>query len=319
MRDVIQFSDVPTEYQFDGWRQAVSETCVPPEATTSVGKSFSGTLTSRAFGPTHISQVGGNAVTVRRTSRAIASSDPGHYELGLQVEDCGLVGQDGRVAELNPGDFTVYDTSRPYQLVFGGSWRILVVMFPRELLAVRPIIVNELTARQLSGHAGMGSVALSFLGALGRQLQTNAIHGSIHISDAILDMLAATFTEFHGDKTGPAHQGTPRTLLMRIETYINARLKDPTLTISQIAAAHHVSVRYVQKLFESKGTTVSEWIRSRRLDKCRRDLFDPALHTRPVSAIAAGWGMTDAAHFSRVFKAAYGCSPRDYRLRLPGD
>lgn len=36
-----------------------------------------------------------------------------------------------------------------------------------------------------------------------------------------------------------------------------------------------------------------------------------------MSAIAARWGLTNAAHVSRAFRAAYGVSPVEYR-RLGG-
>ena len=40
-----------------------------------------------------------------------------------------------------------------------------------------------------------------------------------------------------------------------------------------------------------------------------------------MAAIGARWGYPDPAHFSRLFKAAYGVGPRDYRAatasRLP--
>ena len=58
---------------------------------------------------------------------------------------------------------------------------------------------------------------------------------------------------------------------------------------------------------------MSTWIRTRRLEQCRRDLHDPAFADRPVSAVAAQWGFVDAAHFSRVFKAAFGVSPSEFR------
>jgi AraC-like DNA-binding protein len=32
-----------------------------------------------------------------------------------------------------------------------------------------------------------------------------------------------------------------------------------------------------------------------------------------VSVLATRWGLTDAAHFSRVFKTEYGMSPRAFR------
>ncbi|MEU9872377.1 helix-turn-helix transcriptional regulator [Actinomadura sp. NPDC048021] len=69
-------------------------------------------------------------------------------------------------------------------------------------------------------------------------------------------------------------------------------------------------------MFREEGTTVSAWIRERRLEHCRRDLRDPLQLHRPVSAIAAGWGFVDAAHFSRLFKAAYGATPREYRVTV---
>ena len=58
---------------------------------------------------------------------------------------------------------------------------------------------------------------------------------------------------------------------------------------------------------------MSTWIRTRRLEQCRRDVLDPVLADRPVAGIAARWGFVDAAHFSRAFKTAYGVSPSEYR------
>ena len=105
-----------------------------------------------------------------------------------------------------------------------------------------------------------------------------------------------------------------RGLLLRIQAFLEARLGDPELDPAAVAAAHHISVRYLQKLFEEEGETVAGWIRARRLEHCRRDLAEARLAGLPVSSVAARWGLVDAAHFSRLFKAAYGLSPREYRL-----
>ena len=56
------------------------------------------------------------------------------------------------------------------------------------------------------------------------------------------------------------------------------------------------------------------WTRQRRLERCRRDLADPALAARPVAAIAARWGFPSAAEFSRAFRAAHGMPPGEYRM-----
>ena len=54
-------------------------------------------------------------------------------------------------------------------------------------------------------------------------------------------------------------------------------------------------------------------IRQWRLERCRRDLLDPAQVDRPVAGIAARWGFSSAAHFSRVFREAYGLPPAAFR------
>jgi AraC-like DNA-binding protein len=103
--------------------------------------------------------------------------------------------------------------------------------------------------------------------------------------------------------------------MLQITAYIERHLGDAGLAPGDIAAAHHVSTRQLHKLFHAQGTTVSGWIRERRLEHCRRDLLDARYASRPVASIGARWGYPDAAHFSRLFKGAYGLSPRDYRSR----
>ena len=45
----------------------------------------------------------------------------------------------------------------------------------------------------------------------------------------------------------------------------------------------------------------------------QRDLLDPELGHRTILAIASRWGLPVPQHFSRLFRAAYGCSPREFR------
>ena len=66
-------------------------------------------------------------------------------------------------------------------------------------------------------------------------------------------------------------------ILLDIQAFIEAHLGDPELDPDRIARASFISTRYLHKLFESEGTSVCRWIRETRLERCRRDLLDPAL------------------------------------------
>ncbi|NUS43589.1 MAG: helix-turn-helix transcriptional regulator [Mycobacteriaceae bacterium] len=102
-------------------------------------------------------------------------------------------------------------------------------------------------------------------------------------------------------------------LLARIKLYIQHHAADSGLCPAQIAAAHHVSLRYVHRLFQAESVTVSAYIRAARLERCRTDLADPRHDGRPVHAIGARWGFADPSHFTRVFREAYGATPFEYR------
>ncbi|MEJ8282225.1 helix-turn-helix domain-containing protein [Pseudonocardia spirodelae] len=295
--------------RLDDWRSVLSRAFVPLEPhAPSGGGPFRGLLRTTEFDGLQLAEVSGTGQTVRRTRATIGAADPGHYKVGLQVAGHGLLAQDGREAALAPGDLAIYDTARPYRLRFDASFRMLVVMCPRTALPLSERVLSSRTAVAVRAADGVGELVSPFLRGLRRLLDEGARPiGAGHLGPAVLDSVAAAFDE-------PDHDGRAGgSLLVRAQAYAEGRLGDPALGPVMIAEAHHVSARYLQRAFEAEGETVSGWIRSRRLERCRRDLGDPHLAHRPVSAVAARWGLVNAAHFSRTFRSVYGMSPRDYR------
>lgn len=142
------------------------------------------------------------------------------------------------------------------------------------------------------------------------RLLTGAL-GALHAAEIML--LAALEAQLEPGQEQTGEMDEKAALLARINAYIDERLADPELSPATIAAAHHISIRYLHKLFETQQTTVAGSIRRRRLDRCRRDLVDPAARSRPIGAIAARWGFTDPASFSRLFRATYGVPPGRFR------
>lgn len=316
-RTVFEGSEVAGNDRFEAWSEAVSSAFVPLRAVAAEPEFFNGRLITQPVGQTLISDVCGSAMQVSRTSRSIAANDPGWLKLGLQLRGYSVVSQDDREAALTPGDFAIYDTSRPYDLYFDSSFRMLVVMFPAHLLQLDPRTVSSLTASRVSGRKGLGALTSNFLSSLGKELVDGQAPGQIPVSDAALGLITATFAERAGNG-GPT---TPAGVLrLQIESYIASHLGDPDLTVTSVAAAHNISVRRLQKVFEEQGDTVSGWIRRRRLEQCRKDLANPSMRRRPVAAVGMHWGFSDASSFSRAFKTAFGFTPAEYRYSFsPAD
>jgi AraC-like DNA-binding protein len=310
---LVRTSELPVGDRFEFWRSRVCEAFVPLRTDVPRAGRFDGRMRAVELGAVGVTEVAvtASANVVRRTPALIARSDPDYYKVGVQLRGRCLLTQDGREVSLAPGDLAIYDTTRPYTLAFAGAYRQLVLMFPRRLPHLPADAVATITATLLPVRQGVGALLSPFLVGLADRLEEFDGGGNVRLGDNILDLLVTLLAE-RLDVAGPG--SARRALLVRARAYVERHLDDPDLCPDDIAAAHYVSTRYLHKLFREEGTTVSAWIRQRRLEHCRRDLRDPLQLGRPVSAVAARWGFVDAAHFSRLFKAAYGASPREYRV-----
>ncbi len=171
----------------------------------------------------------------------------------------------------------------------------------------------RVTAIPVSCSDGLGTVVRPFLYGLARQVDELESLATPRLADNVADLVGTLLAEHTGADRTPQHDDGRQMLTQHILTYMEQRLADPELGPGRIAAAHHISRRYLYKLLAEHGYTVSGWIREHRLARCRRDLADPTLSHLPVGAIGSRWGFPGPAHFSHAFKAAYGISPSEVR------
>ncbi|MFG2004225.1 helix-turn-helix transcriptional regulator [Spirillospora sp. NPDC048911] len=149
--------------------------------------------------------------------------------------------------------------------------------------------------------------------SLARHMDELSPADTARLSTLTLDVLTMALANGLEVQSAVPPHAKQRPLMTQIYAFIRDNLGDAQLTPGTIAAAHHISLRYLHKLFHAEGQTVGGWIRERRLEQCRRDLAEPLLASRPINAIAARWGFANPAHFSQAFRNAYGLSPSQYR------
>ena len=99
----------------------------------------------------------------------------------------------------------------------------------------------------------------------------------------------------------------------RVLEYVESRLRDPDLTVAEVAARFGISKRYLHKLFEPTGQSFSRHVLERRLERVAGDLTAPELARTPIAGIAYRNGFSDLSNFNRRFKEHYGATPRDVR------
>jgi AraC-like DNA-binding protein len=107
-------------------------------------------------------------------------------------------------------------------------------------------------------------------------------------------------------------RGVRAARLQAIKNDILARL--PTeFALGEVAALHRLSPRYVGMLFESEGTSFSEFVREERLKRAHRMLLSPRFDHLRISEIAYEVGFNDLSYFNRTFRRRFGCSPGEAR------
>src|SRR5215510_12826016 len=68
------------------------------------------------------------------------------------------------------------------------------------------------------------------------------------------------------------------------------------------------------RLFESEGTTFTEYVLAQRLVRAHRLLTDARYAGEKISAIALDAGFGDVSYFNRVFRRRYGVAPSELRV-----
>jgi AraC-like DNA-binding protein len=92
-----------------------------------------------------------------------------------------------------------------------------------------------------------------------------------------------------------------RGLWQAAERYIERNLDRADLSPDTLAHALRCSRTHLYRLFARENTTVMDYIRETRLNRCREMLADPARHL-PIAEIATLCGIDNSSAFSRGFR-----------------
>lgn len=137
---------------------------------------------------------------------------------------------------------------------------------------------------------------------------------SLVVAGAEWMLAAAVLTAFPNTAVGEPADGDrrdahPRTVRRAVAFIESDAHRD--ITVADIAAAAHVTIRALQYAFRRHlGTTPTELLRRVRLDHAHRELLaaDPTTGLT-VTEVAARWGFLHPGRFAHYYRAAYGRSP----------
>ncbi|GAA1118902.1 helix-turn-helix domain-containing protein [Streptomyces javensis] len=311
MEKVFDSNDFPARDALSAWEKVTAEAVMPTSFKLIDTDVFRGRFSTMPLGAVQVSAMAYSSYLTRRTPKLIRASDPEILALCVMSSGPHVIEQNRNRAVLQPGELLLIESSRPFETCADGG--NILIQFPRTLLPLPAHHINQLICRALPGDQGMGRLLTAFLTHLTEDSTSYTPHDAARLGTIGLDLVTATLAQFLERESGIPFDSRQRLLYLRITSFIERHLGDTALTAGEIAAAHHISVRSLHRLFQQHGVTVRSWIRGQRLERCRRDLADPLKRHVPIHAIAARWGFPHSAYFTRAFRALHGNTPSDYR------
>ena len=273
---------------------------------------FDGKVCCDQLGQLSLSKVTSLPAAVKHAKKHIARSTQQQFFLHLQARGELALQQNGVRTLLKEGDFSICDSSYPYELSYDRYCETIVLGIPAPALRTRIPQPEQLSCVYMSGQSGLSNTASVMLKSLWTQLEQGipAEFGP-KIAENLLDMIATAYSLTQGTKT--AKSATTGARLIQIKRFIESNLHDPELTPRTIAAAFNISPRYLHMLFSHGEESVSHYILRRRLEECARHMTDVFWRGKTITQIAFDKGFNNSTHFARVFKEQFGVSPREYR------
>jgi AraC-like DNA-binding protein len=306
---VISTNAVKPPDKFGLWQDSLWKLLGRLRSEASGDQTFAGKIEHCDVGDLRICRI------VARRHRVIRKREGGHdnqdlLKVALQLKGSSYFEQNNRGVLLSPGTWSIYDTTRPYTVCAMGNVELLTLLIPRARIVTHRLNLNDVIVRRFSGAAGVGKLAYQFMTTAFAEIANVNPEHEWEIVGAISQLIRLAMLEVSGEQTDLSLREKWRE---RIRAYIDEHMRDPNLSLDQIAGVMNCSKRYVHKLFESEGISISEYIWQMRLNRCREELLDPVFANKSITEIAYSWGFSNSAHFSRAFKEKFHMCPRTYR------
>lgn len=309
MPTILSTDELDPSVRFGTFRRAICR-IADLSAYRSQSDAFNARILGRTLGFMECAFIDSDPVVIARDIKNIARDNNRDYFLALQVSGEGTMRHLGRTIKLGEGDFSLFDSALPYSIEVDVPVKRIVLRFPRDQFLRRGLTSDAVCGRVFSGRRGASGLASRIVQALRSEADDDARVVGQSLAAAILDLLAEAESD---DGVRLSTNRSHDQLIQRIRLIALENLSDPDLSVSSIARASGISVRYLHKVFGKTGTTIHKWIEEERLERAYQSLASKQQHHRTIQDIAFSNGFNDSGYFSQRFLKKYGLSPSSVR------
>ncbi|UDY23404.1 helix-turn-helix domain-containing protein [Nocardioides sp. Kera G14] len=297
---VFTTRSLPEDKRVELWEDHNLHELITLRCRTLGGGALEASMVNLHLDHLHLARVEGNAHVIERTPELVRAQPSDAIAVYLTLMGEAFFYHEDAVRTVRPGQLLICDVDRPFMRGFSQGLEELAIKVPRE------------TFRDLTGRATVDTPQVMDFSQGSSEARTLArlVGRAVRPEDArpveehvVLQLMADLLTGRPGD-TGTVHLVTAR-------AFIDEHAHDPGLTAARVADAIGISERHLSRVFAASGSSVPQYILSRRLERAHALLAaEPCL---TVAEVAARAGFGSATYFSHAFRDRYGERATDVR------
>ena len=295
------------------WHEAIGRTYFPLDLSFRTPEAFDGELTSWQLGAVSLSRLTSDALMYRRLPRHLSAQGPEDFLVTVPTRSELRFNQCGKEVRANPGSFFIERSHEPYEFSHAEAADLWVMKVSADMLGGRLRAPNRFCSLEFDATNGANGLFVDMLHLIPQRYDAMTEEVRATVGRQLTDLLALALQSDERVLTSGL-SSVRAAHLARIEAFVRRKIDDPDLGPDQVAAGCGISVRYLHELLRDTNQTLGQWIRDQRLQAAHEDL-ESAADTRSIGEIAYARGFSDQAQFSRAFRAQFGLTPKDVRVR----
>jgi AraC-like DNA-binding protein len=191
---------------------------------------------------------------------------------------------------------------------------LLTIAVPRAVLApsvrrLNSVLMDKIVPASVPALSLLARYAKMLTRDMGQMPRELELLAAAHVHDLVSMALGAT----HDAAEIAKGRGVRAARFEAIKADIAARFNHNGFSIESVAARQGVSPQYIRALFNSAGTTFTDFVVEQRLDYVHRQLRDRRYFDRKIGSLALDAGFNDLSYFNRAFRRRFGMTPSEVR------
>lgn len=290
------------------WSDLVSCHMAEMEVRSASPADFQASWRQLSLGPIDLNLINSTCQRVRRTSQMASRESKETFELIYMQYGEMVVSTARGTNHFKTGDFALLRNAEPYELICPAGSMGLNVHFDVDWVR-RWLPDSSSLDRQSAQHRRVWGAPLA---ALLKAINARGLDDLDIDRNMIADQIGSLMTLLAGERR-PVMAHHNEAMFNRVRALLREHCADADLNPQALANLLGISKRTLHSLLARGGTTFSQQLISMRLERASRLLSEGS--QRSVTEVAYAVGFNDTGHFSKRFRARFGCNPSTFRKR----